>query len=267
MLGKPKYSAQRITGDGGTALTAVLTESLEDYLEAIFQIISEKKVVRPKDIAARLRVSGASVTGALRSLAVKELVNYAPYDEITLTSAGRAAAKDVVRRHEVLRDFFVKVLAVEESHADQTACRMEHSIPRDILEKFVRFVEFVDLCPRGGANWIEGFNYLCDHGQNPGQCEKCVSGVLSKVKASAESKGEKVSQRLRDMKPGEKGKVTAIGPGSPAVRRMVEMGVTKGTLVEIERVAPLGDPIEIKVMGYHLSLRREEADGILIERI
>lgn len=248
-------------------MTAVLTASLEDYLEAIFQIISEKSAVRPKDIAARLRVSGASVTGALRSLALKELINYAPYDEITLTSAGRAAAKDVVRRHEVLRDFFVKVLAVEEDHADQAACRMEHSIPRDILERFVRFVEFVDLCPRGGANWIEGFNYRCDHGQNPGQCEKCVSGVLTKVRAAAGKEGEEALIRLRDMKPGQKGKVTAIGPNTPAVRRMVEMGVTRGSIVEVERVAPLGDPIEIKVMGYHLSLRREEADGIQIERI
>lgn len=248
-------------------MTAVLTASLEDYLEAIFQIIREKEAVRPKDIAERLRVSGASVTGALRSLAGKELINYAPYDVITLTQAGRAAAKDVVRRHEVLRDFFVRVLAVEETNADQAACRMEHSIPREILERFVRFVEFVDLCPRGGANWIEGFNYRCDHGSDPEQCEKCVSGVLSKVKTSLEGKGEGVGLRLRDMKPGQKGKVTAIGPNSAALRRMVEMGVTKGALVQLERIAPLGDPIEIKVMGYHLSLRREEADGIRIERI
>jgi DtxR family Mn-dependent transcriptional regulator len=263
----PKYFEPTQIENGGTALTATLTASLEDYLEAIFLIISEKDAVRPKDLAARLRVTGASVTGALRSLALRELINYAPYDEITLTSAGMAAAKDVVRRHEVLRDFFVKVLAVEESHADQAACRMEHSIPRDILERFVRFVEFVDLCPRGGTNWIEGFNYQCDHGQNPGQCEKCVTGVLEKVRAATENKGEEVSQRLRDMKPGQKGKVSAIGPNTAAVRRMVEMGVTKGTLIEVERIAPLGDPIEIKVMGYHLSLRRQEADGIQIERI
>lgn len=249
-------------------MTAVLTASLEDYLEAIFQIVAEKDAVRPKDIAARLSVSGASVTGALRSLAGKELINYAPYDVITLTTAGRAAARDVVRRHEVLRDFFVKVLAVEESHADQAACRMEHSIPREILERFVRFVEFVDLCPRGGVNWIEGFNHSCDHGQNPEQCETCVSGVLAGVKASRYGRGgEKVSVKLRDLKPGQKGKVTGIGPVTPAVRRMVEMGVTRGTLVEVERIAPLGDPIEIKVMGYHLSLRRDEADGIQVERI
>jgi len=72
-------------------LTDTLTASLEDYLEAIFQIIAEKQAVRPKDIARRLKVSNASVTGALRSLAEKKLINYAPYDVISLTTDGKTA--------------------------------------------------------------------------------------------------------------------------------------------------------------------------------
>jgi len=82
-------------------LTDTLTASLEDYLEAIFHIIAEKQAVRPKDIAKRLKVSNSSVTGALRSLADKELINYAPYDVISLTPSGETAAKDVIRRHEL----------------------------------------------------------------------------------------------------------------------------------------------------------------------
>lgn len=248
-------------------MTVPLSASLEDYLEAIFHVIREKGEVRPGDIAERLGVSGASVTGALRSLAGRNLITYTPYGEIGLTSAGRSAAGDVVRRHEVLRDFFVKVLAVEQSHADQAACRMEHSISRDILEKFVRFVEFIDLCPRGGKLWLEGFSRKCDYGRDHGQCETCVSEAMEKVRKTAVSKEEGKRMKLRDLKPGERGKVSSIGPGTPAVRRMVEMGVTRGTLVEVERVAPLGDPVEIKVMGYHLSLRRDEAEGIEVERI
>ena len=48
-------------------------------------------------------------------------------------------------------------------------------------------------------------------------------------------------------------------------KRLLEMGVTTGTVIGVESVAPLGDPIDIKVKGYHLSLRKEEADGIEIE--
>ncbi len=63
-----------------------LSASLEDYLEAIFHIEQEKHAARAKDITERLQVSGASVTAALRTLAEKKLINYAPYDLITHNS-------------------------------------------------------------------------------------------------------------------------------------------------------------------------------------
>jgi len=246
-----------------------LTGSLEDYLEAIFNIIVEKEAVRPEDIAKRLRVSNASVTGALQALAEKGLIDYAPYDVISLTPTGKTAAKDVVRRHEVLRDFFVKVLAVEESAADKAACEMEHSIPKVILERFIQFVEFVDTCPRGGSKWIAGFGYHCDHGDTRDNCEKCISLALEEVKKRKQQGGGKTmaAANLKDLKPGEKGKVLKISARREASKRIVEMGVTPGAVVEIERVAPLGDPIDIKVKVYHLSLRKEEAQGIEIEAL
>ncbi|MBW1645764.1 MAG: metal-dependent transcriptional regulator [Deltaproteobacteria bacterium] len=243
-----------------------LTASLEDYLEAIFLIIAEKQAVRPKDIARRLKVSSASVTGALRSLARRKLINYAPYDVITLTAAGRRAAEDVVRRHEVLRDFFIRVLAVPEKDADAAACKMEHSIPKVILERFVRFAEFVEVCPRGGAKWIAGFSYHCDQENNLEHCEECITTTLKELKQRQQQGGKKsmMKMTLRDLNPGDKGKVVRIKTRGETGKRMVEMGITPGALVEVERVAPLGDPIDIKVKGYHLSLRKEDAEGIEI---
>ena len=126
-----------------------LTASLEDYLEAIFHITREKQAARPKDIAGRLHVKNSSVTGALKSLSEKGLVNYAPYDVVTLTPTGQDAAEDVVTRHETLRDIFVNILAVEDKIADDAACKMEHSIPRVILDRFIDFARFVEECPRG----------------------------------------------------------------------------------------------------------------------
>ncbi|SEM64256.1 iron (metal) dependent repressor, DtxR family [Syntrophus gentianae] len=250
-------------------LTDTLTASLEDYLEAISQIISEKQAVRPKDIARRLMVSNASVTGALRSLADKELINYSPYDVITLTSAGKTVAEDVIRRHEVLRDFFVKVLAIEEGNADKAACQMEHSIPRDILERFIQFAEFIEVCPRGGSKWIAGFSYHCDQGDTAENCEKCISVTLEETRKRKRKGVQKTMKMLslRDLKPGQKGKVRKIKARGATSMRMVEMGVTPGAVVEVERIAPLGDPIDIKVKGYHLSLRKEEAGGVEIETL
>lgn len=246
-----------------------LTASLEDYLEAISHIIAEKQAVRPKDIAKRLKVSNASVTGALRSLSDRGLINYAPYDVISLTPDGKTTAKDVIRRHEVLRDFFVKVLAVDEDEADTAACQMEHSITRVILERFIQFAEFIDVCPRAGSKWIAGFGYRCDHDGTQENCEQCISVTLEGVRERIRQGGGRsmTTVTLNDMKPGEKGKVLKVNTRGETNKRIVEMGVTAGAVVEVERIAPLGDPIDIKVKGYHLSLRRDEARGIEVETL
>ncbi len=244
-----------------------LSASLEDYLEAIFRIVQEKQAARATDIGKRLKVGRSSVTGALHALAERELINYAPYDVITLTDKGKIIAEDVVRRHEVLRDFFVRVLAVDERVADTAACSMEHAIPEVILERFVEFVEFVERCPRGGTKWIKGFGYYCDNDKNTGNCEKCVELVLDEVRkdkagGDADPGGQMTLGMLR---PGDKAAIVKIGGSGGIRRRLLDMGVTPGTRVEVERVAPLGDPLEVKIKGYHLTLRREEADRIQVK--
>jgi Fe2+ transport system protein FeoA len=75
------------------------------------------------------------------------------------------------------------------------------------------------------------------------------------------------TSRLKDLKPGQKCKVVKVRGRSQAGKRILEMGVTPGSVIELERVAPLGDPIDIKVKGYHLSLRKDEAEGIDVELI
>lgn len=68
--------------------------------------------------------------------------------------------------------------------------------------------------------------------------------------------------------PGRRYKVRSIkGESLALMRRMVDMGVVPGSVVEVERVAPLGDPIEVLVRGYHLSLRREEASAVEVEEV
>ncbi len=70
---------------------------------------------------------------------------------------------------------------------------------------------------------------------------------------------------LDDLKPGTSGRIVKISGDSRARRRIVDMGVTPGTFVEVERVAPLGDPIELRVRGYRLLVRKSEASNITVE--
>ena len=155
-----------------------LSASLEDYIEAIYHIIAEKQVARVNDISSRLEVFGASVTEALRALAKKGLINYAPYEVITMTRKGREAAEDVIRRHNALKQFFTDILAIEESVAEQGACRIEHAAPPKIINRMVDFIRFLEVCPRGGKDLINGFASFCDQGRTEADCAACVSHCL-----------------------------------------------------------------------------------------
>ncbi len=246
-----------------------ISASLEDYLEAIFQIIKDKQAARAKDISKRLNVGRSSVTGALHALADRELINYAPYDVITLTDKGKAIAEDVVRRHEVLRDFFVKVLSIAPTEAEETACKMEHVISDTILERFVEFVEMVERGSRDGSTWIKDLEHHCQSDQAAQHCEKCGELILGKVrrKNMEQTTDTQAPTSLAKMKPGDKATVIKIEGGGAIRRRLLDMGAVAGTLIEIERVAPLGDPIAVKIRGYHLTLRKEEAERIKVREV
>jgi len=152
-----------------------LSASLEDYIEAIYHIIEEKLVARSKEIAARLGVSRASVTEALRALSKKDLINYAPYEAITLTPKGKVVAEDVIFRHEALKKFFIEVLAIDQTVAEEGACKIEHTAPPEIIERMINFTEFMQICPRGGDTLIKGFADFCERGKTSDSCNTCIS--------------------------------------------------------------------------------------------
>ena len=70
---------------------------------------------------------------------------------------------------------------------------------------------------------------------------------------------------LDELKPGQSGRITAIGVVGPLRRRLMDMGVLVGEEVKVIKVAPLGDPLEVSLKSYRLSLRRQEAQGLDVE--
>ena len=74
-----------------------------------------------------------------------------------------------------------------------------------------------------------------------------------------------MSKTLKDLKPGQKGVVLNLGKKGPVRKRLMDMGITPGVDVEVVKVAPLGDPIEVTVRGYELSLRKADAEMIEVE--
>lgn len=128
----------------------------ENYLEAIFQLASRKGVARVRDIAAALSVHKSTVSSSLKSLAEKGLVNYSPYEMATLTEQGREIAEDVARRHEIIRDFFVRVLGLDPQRADANACRAEHVLDAEVFQRLADFARSVGQCPDAHRNCLNG---------------------------------------------------------------------------------------------------------------
>ena len=75
-----------------------------------------------------------------------------------------------------------------------------------------------------------------------------------------------MSRTLKDLVPGEKARIRSITGTGSIRRRILEMGLVPGVDLVMERYAPLGDPVEIKSQGFHLSLRKEEAETIILEQ-
>jgi DtxR family transcriptional regulator, Mn-dependent transcriptional regulator len=117
-----------------------ISASLEDYIMVIYETIEEKQGVKAVDISRRLGVGRSSVTDALKSLAQKGLINYNPYDVISLTSKGEKIAIDVVEKHKILHDFFENVLTLSKEEAAKNACGMSHAISQEAFDKFVQFI-------------------------------------------------------------------------------------------------------------------------------
>ncbi|PIV81515.1 metal-dependent transcriptional regulator [bacterium CG17_big_fil_post_rev_8_21_14_2_50_64_8] len=158
-----------------------ISSSLEDYLEAIYHTENAKGAARAKDLVQALGVQNSSVTQALRALSERHLVNYAPYDVITLTDPGRRLARDVVKRHTTMKAFLTQVLGLPEDAADEGACRMEHNVSGEIIDRLVKFVEYFEQCPLADVRWDDQVGFFCDRevasgGRTCGR-DTCGSGL------------------------------------------------------------------------------------------
>jgi len=158
-----------------------LSENLEDYLETILVLQDKHTVARVKDIAQKLGVLSGTVTAALRTLSEKGLVNYKPYSFITLTRKGKTIAREVLRRHNVVKDFLQGVLLLEENQAEANACRMEHSMDKIAINRLVQFIDYIYQCPRTGEDWINNFNtFFTQNKIAEANCPDCLDSVLKR---------------------------------------------------------------------------------------
>ncbi|MDK2952031.1 MAG: DtxR family transcriptional regulator, Mn-dependent transcriptional regulator [Kosmotogales bacterium] len=216
----------------------MISESLENYLRAIYEIRLEKQTVRVKDITESLKVRNSSVVSAMRKLVKNGLIKYIKYGHIELTQDGLVLASLIYEKHQTIKDFLEKVLNFSDKESEELACGIEHHLNSKLFSR------------------IEA---LSDFFTSNEELQKKLNGYMK-------SKKYEESKSLDNFKPGEELVVSRVAGKLIIKKRLLNMGILPGTKIYIERFAPFGDPIEIKLRGFRLSLRKDEAKSIFVEK-
>jgi DtxR family transcriptional regulator, Mn-dependent transcriptional regulator len=118
-----------------------VTESLEMYLETIGLLREKTKMARVTDIAHELGVSKPSVHAALHELERRGLIEHEHYGEVFLSPAGKEAAAEVRRRHDLLTSFLRVTVGVSPETAEHDACRIEHYLSKETMDRISEIAE------------------------------------------------------------------------------------------------------------------------------
>ncbi|MCG8499377.1 MAG: metal-dependent transcriptional regulator [Firmicutes bacterium] len=117
-----------------------LTSTMENYLEAIYELSREGTGARVSDIADRLGVTKASTHSAISTLSEKGLIIREKYREVFLSPAGLKLAESTSKKHKVIQRFFTEVLKIDPHIADKDACAIEHVISNDSIYAIQQFL-------------------------------------------------------------------------------------------------------------------------------
>jgi DtxR family Mn-dependent transcriptional regulator len=125
------------------------TEAVEDYLKAIYLLESAGQAATTVALAVHLEVSAPSVTGMLKKLASLKLVRHAPYHGVTLTTAGRKIALEVIRHHRLLERYLAEALGYPWERVHAEAERLEHHISEEFEDRIAALLGHPETDPHG----------------------------------------------------------------------------------------------------------------------
>lgn len=239
--------------------TPPLTDSLEDYLETVYQLVRERKFARVKDIAHARHVRPGSVSPAMRRLAEMGLIEYVRREYIGLTPEGEERARRVLARHHLLCRLFEDILKMSSDAAEEEACAMEHSLSDEGMDRLVRFFEFLRICP-DAQDILAKFHECTAITEGRGLCDTRCAATADRDRPPQEAR-----RPLRALAPGQRGRVTHIS-GQGAVRqRLLDMGIMPDVVIDVDRVDTTTDEVWIRLQGFEIALTKHEAEAIFVE--
>lgn|SRR5574344_151294 len=151
-----------------------LTQSLENYLLSIYEIVKDDTATRVKEVALKMSIGMASTSVAVKTLASRGYVKYKPYGVITITKKGINTVETKLKRHEIICNFLEKVLKMDSDKIESSAENIEFSMTEDVLSRFVQYLTFMQKCSCKEPKWVKSFQYYLTEGKMQDKCNLCI---------------------------------------------------------------------------------------------
>ncbi len=212
---------------------------VEEYLEAIYRLEEKDQVASTGELVRRLSVAPGTVTNTVERLERERLVKHVPYRGVKLTAKGRRLALRVLRRHRLAERLLTELLEIDWHKAHAYACKLEHSLPDEVLSRIEEILDYPKTCPHG----------------NP------IPSGKGQVR-------EEAAKSLLEASLGEPVSVVKIEEESEDRLHYFEgLGIVPGVKLTIEEKAPFDGPITVRIRGVSRALGRSLASTIRVKRV
>ncbi len=222
-----------------TTKSSAATSAVQDYLKVIHELSAGGSPAATSLIAERLGVAAGSVTGMLKRLADRGLVEHVPYYGARLTASGTAEAVRLIRRHRVLELFLVQVLELGWDEVHEEAERLEHVVSERLIERMARV--------------------LGDPAEDPhGAPIPAVGGAFE----------DRQYPSLWELEPGAAAVLRRVPDEDPAaLRHLAELDLRPGVTLEVVARTPYNGPLRVSVGGTECTVGAELSRALQVERL
>lgn len=219
-------------------MSGEISDTIEEYLEAIFRLQELHGVARTSDLVAMLKVSPGTVSNTIERLKRSSLVTHEPYRGVQLSEEGRKIAISVIRRHRLLERLLTDLLEVEWSKVHEIACNLEHWVNDYVIKRIECILGFPKTCPHGNPIPTEHSEIFSDE-----------------------------AQPLMNVNVGEKVVIARVSKEEGALLQYLErVGIRPGKSIEVVERTPLNDLVIVKLNGRVQALSREVASFIMVRK-
>ena len=213
------------------------TAPVEDYLKAIYDIERAGGAAATNDIAQRLEIAPASVSGMIRRLAEQGLVSHERYRGVRLTEDGRRVALRTIRRHRVIETYLVRELGFAWDRVHQEAERLEHAASEELIDRMATALGEPAVDPHGAPIPTR-----------EGEIDEPQQRSLAEVPAG----GSALVRRVSD-------------DDAARLRYLGELGLVPGAAVSVVEHTPYGGPIVVRVDGEERAIGPALASVVFVE--